>query len=444
MIIILFLSELDKKAPSKLRLVGDELPLLKRFYLTTYNSFVYIVTMLINKAYSFRLYPTPEQEKTLASCFGQVRFVYNYFLRQRIDYYATNKGKEKQSLNYHDTAKMLTELKRQPEHVWLSESNAQSLQQSLRRLDNAYSNFFNKRADFPNFKKKHKKQSFLVPQHFDIDIEAKQICIPKLSPIKIVLHREIEGTMKSVNITKTPSGKYFASILCEIEKDIKPKKKGNQIGIDLGLKSFLVASNGETVDSPQYLRKSEDKLAKCQRHLSRKVKGSNRRNKARIKVARIHDKISNQRNDFLHKLSHRLVGENQAIFTEDLHVKGMMVNHCLAKSISDASWSEFVRQVKYKSEWNGVYFRQIDRFFPSSKRCHACGWINQSLFLKDREWVCQGCGQAVNRDFNAAQNILLFGQKSVGQELPKHKHSGRGGASRPLVELRSPIQSLIG
>ena len=391
----------------------------------------------INKAFSFRLYPTLEQEKTLVSCFGQVRFVYNYFLRKRIDYYAANKGKEKQSLNYYDTAKMLTELKQQPDTIWLKESNAQSLQQSLRHLDNAYNNFFNHKFKFPNFKKKNRKQSFSIPQNFNIDIETKQLHIPKLSPLKIVLHREIEGDIKSVTISKTPSGKYFASIFCKIEKVIEPKSKGNQIGIDLGLKSFLVASNGERIDSPKCLRKSEHKLIKLQKHLSHKVKGSNRRNKARIKVARIHEKISNQRNDFLHKLSHRLISENQAIFAEDLNVKGIMTNHHLAKSVSDSGWSEFVRQLEYKSEWNGVYFGQIDRFFPSSKRHFSCGWINKLLTLKDREWTCQSCGQIVNRDFNAAQNILLFGQKSVGQELSKLKRLGRGGALRPLTELRS-------
>jgi len=331
---------------------------------------------------------------------------------------------------------MLTQLKRSPEYVWLNGVNSQSLQQSLRRLDVAYNNFFNKKAKFPNFKKKHSKQSFLVPQSFNIDFRKNLLYIPKIEPIKIVLHREIEGAMKSISITKTPSNKYFASILCEIEKVVKPKKRGNQIGIDLGIKSFFVTSDNETVDAPKYLHKSEDKLAKHQRYLSRKVKGSKRRNKARMKVARIHEKISNQRNDFLHKLSHRLVSENQAIFAENLHVKGIMANHHLSKSVADSGWSEFVRQLRYKSEWNGVSFEQIDRFFPSSKRCFSCGWINEFLTLKDREWTCQ-CGQVVDRDWNAAQNILLFGQKMVGQELPKLKRSGRGGAVRPLAELRS-------
>jgi len=394
--------------------------------------------MIINKAYNFRIYPSDNQIEPLAQHFGSCRFIYNYFLRKRIDFYTENKGKEKQGLTYHDTAIILTQLKRAPEYVWLNGVNSQSLQQSLRRLDVAYNNFFNKRADFPNFKKKHSKQSFLVPQRFDIDFENGLLHIPNFEPIKIILHREIEGTMKSINISKTPSGKYFASILCEIEKVVKSKKRGNHIGIDLGLKSFLVASNGDRVNAPQYLRKSEHKLIKLQRHLSRKVKGSNRRNKARIKVACIHDKISNQRNDFLHKLSHRLVSENQAIFAEDLNVKGIMTNHHLAKSIADSGWSEFVRQLKYKSEWNGVYFGQIDRFFPSSKRHFSCGWINETLSLKDREWTCQGCGQVVDRDFNAAQNILLFGQKTVGQELSELKRSWRGGAVKPLVEARSP------
>jgi putative transposase len=394
--------------------------------------------MLMNKAYNFRIYPSNEQKELFAQHFGSCRFVYNYFLRQRIDFYASNKGKEKQGLTYYDTAKMLTELKNLPEYVWLKGVNSQSLQQSLRRLDVAYNNFFNKRTDFPKFKNKRNKQSFCVPQNFSIDTKTCMLSIPKFDPIKIILHREIEGTVKSVNISKTPSGKYFASILCEIEKTIKPKKRGNQIGIDLGLKSFFVSSNGEKVDHPQYLRKSEKKLVKLQRLHSRKVKGSNGRNKSRIKVAHMHEKISNQRTDFLHKLSHRLVSENQAIFAEDLHVKGIMVNRHLAKSVADSGWFEFVRQIKYKAEWNGVYFRQIDRFFPSSKRCNSCGWINESLSLKDREWTCQGCGQVVDRDFNAAQNILQFGKIQVGQELSKPlKRSGRGGAVRPFVELRS-------
>lgn len=375
--------------------------------------------MLINKAYRFRLYPTESQKTLFAQHFGSCRFTYNHFLRERIDFYAANKEKKKQGLTYNDTSKMLTVIKKDPELVWLRDVNAQSLQQSLRRLDVAYNNFFNKRAEFPKFKNKHGKQSFHVPQKFSIDVEQGAIRIPKFTPIKTVFHRPIEGEMKSVTVSRTTTGKYFASLLVEVEKKVKPKKSGPKIGIDLGLKSFLVTSAGETIDAPKFLRASEGRLKLLQRRLSRKVKGSNNRNKARLKVALVHEKITNQRKDFLHKLSARLVSENQAIFAEDLNVKGMTANHCLAKSVSDAGWAEFIRQVQYKSEWSGTTFGQIDRFFPSSKRCNACGWINQSLTLKDREWACQGCGQVVDRDFNAAQNILLFGAIQIGSERPK-------------------------
>ena len=365
---------------------------------------------IIQKSFKYRIYPTAEQERAFASHFGQARFVYNHFLRERIDYYAENKGGEKQSLNYHDTSKMLTELKKDPEFFWLKGSNAQSLQQSLRHLDTAYTRFFKGKTEFPKFKKKGNKQSVSIPQKFYIDTEVQKLRIPKMAPLKIVLHRPTEGKMKSVTIFKMPSGRYFASILCEIKIDVEPKQAGKEIGIDLGLKSFLVTSDGETINSPKFLRQSEKKLKRLQRQLSKKVKGSNRRNKARIKVACIHERITNQRNDFLHKLSHRLVAENQGIFAESLNVKGMVKNHCLAKSISDAAWSEFLRQINYKSEWEGTHFGQIDRWFPSSKRCRECGWINNSLKLSDREWTCLGCGSVVDRDLNAAQNILQFGK----------------------------------
>jgi putative transposase len=390
-----------------------------KILLDFYNNTLHIVGMVTHKAYRFRLYPTTKQSELLAQHFGSCRFVYNRFLRERIDYYVANNGKRKQGLTYNDTAKMLTSLKKTPECVWLNTVNAQALQQSLRCLDVAYNNFFNKRAKFPKFKSKHDKQSFHVPQGFHVDIDARTIRIPKFASMKVVFHREIVGKMKSVTISKAPTGKYFASILCEVERQVELKKTGTKIGIDLGLKSFLVTSNGETVEAPKFLRKSEERLKFFQRRLSRKVKGSANRSKARHRVARIHEKITNQRDDFLHNLSHRLVSENQAIFAEDLYVKGLTENRCLAKSISDAGWGEFVRQLKYKSEWSGVHFGQIDRFFPSSKRCHACGWINQSLTLKDREWTCQDCGEAVDRDVNAAQNILLFGQIQLRADRPK-------------------------
>ena len=365
--------------------------------------------MIINKAFKFRIYPNHEQRTQLTRQFGSSRFVYNHFLRQRIDYYEIHKNNEKKKgLTYNDTTARLTELKKTQELIWLTESNSQVLQQSLRDLDVAYNNFFNKRSEFPKFKKKNSKQSFRVPQHFSVEDE--KLYIPKFDSIKIVVHREIEGEMKSVTISKTAAGNYFASILCELEIEPEPRKVKKEIGIDLGIKSFLVSSDGERVSSPKFLRASEHKMGILQRRLSRKVIGSNGRNKSRLKVARLHEKIANQRKDFLHKLSRRLVDENQAIFAEDLHVKGMVRNHNLAKSISDQGWSEFVRQLEYKSEWVGGEFVQIDRFFPSSKRHAGCGWINEDLKLADREWKCLECGDIVDRDLNAAKNIVSFGK----------------------------------
>ncbi len=397
----------------------------------------------IHKSYKYRLYPNKEQRTKLVNQFGQARFVFNYFLRQRMDFYIANKGQKKQSLNYHDTAKRLTELKKQDKFSWLIESNSQSLQQSLRHLDIAYTHFFRDRFKFPNFKKKHKKQSFSVPQHFEIDTKKRLLHIPKLTAMKIVLHRKFKGVVKSVTISMTPSGKYFASVLCEIEQNIPNKRTGGEIGVDLGLHSFAVTSNGEKTDPPEFLRKSEEKLAQLQRELFKKKKGGRNRNKARIKVARMYEKISNQRQDFLHKLSNRLVSENQAIFAEDLNVRGLMSNRSMSKSISDASWSEFIRQIKYKSDWSGVRFCQVGRFFPSSKRCFHCGWINDSLTLKDREWTCKNCGAFLDRDINAAQNILQFGKiefeksNKVGRDTAKLKRPGRLRAVRRVAELGS-------
>lgn len=391
--------------------------------------------MIIYKTFKFRLYPTVDQINLLAQHFGACRFVYNHFLHERIELYAS----KKQSLTYNNMSKILTDLKKNPELVWLNGVNSQSLQQAIRHLDVAYNNFFNKRAQFPKIKSKHDKQSFHVPQSFKIDEANGHLIIPKITPIKTVFHRPIEGEMKSITISKTKTGKYFASILVETEKEVKEKKSGAKIGIDLGLKSFLVTSEGEKIDPPKFLRQSEKKLKCFQRRLSRKQKGGKNRAKARIKVARIHEKISNQRFDFLHKLSHRLVSESQAIFAEDLNVKGIMANHHLAKSVSDSGWSEFVRQLRYKTEWNGVHFEQIDRFFPSSKRCFSCGWINQSLSLKDREWTCKGCGTIIDRDLNSAQNILLFGLNSVRRDTSELKRPRRGGATMPLVEVGSRL-----
>lgn len=384
--------------------------------------------MVIHKAFKFRLYPNVEQQQSLARQFGTCRFVFNHFLRQRMDFYAAHKGEKKQGLNYNDTAKMLTELKQQPDFEWLKESNSQSLQQALRHLDTAYLNFFENRAEFPKFKCKRNKQSFTVPQFFTLDAAQGRLTLPKLTPLKIVVHRPIEGQMKNVTISRTPSGRYFASIVCEIEIEPKPKQTVKATGLDLGLKSFVVTSDGERINPPQHYRQTETKLVKLQRQLSRKQKGSKSREKARLKVARLHEKIANQRADFLHQLSRRLVDENQVLYAESLNVKGMVANHALAKSISDAGWGEFLRQLAYKSEWSDGHFVQIDRFAPSSKRHNTCGYLYQDLQLDEREWLCPQCGERVDRDHNAAQNVLYFGQQllnpNVGLERPKRTRRG--------------------
>ncbi len=364
--------------------------------------------MKIIHTYKFRLYPNKEQRETFAKHFGCCHFVYNHFLRQRIDYYIVNKdGDGKKGLNYYDTSLMLTALKRNPEYIWLNEVNSQSLQQSLRDLDMAYRNFFAKRAKFPKFKGKEAKRSFRAPQNFRI--EDGKLCLPKVSGlVRMTVHRSIEGEMKSITIMQTRTDKYFASILCEAEIP-DPEYKGGVIGIDLGLKDFIVTSKGERVKAPRYLRKSEKRLRHLQRQFSRCRKGSKGKEKARLALAKQHEKVANQRSDFLHKLSRRLVDENQTIYAESLAVKNMMRNHRLAKSIADAGWGEFIRQLSYKGDWYGCRLNQIDRFFPSSKRCHHCGYIHELLTLSDRQWVCSECGAVLDRDENAAINIELFG-----------------------------------
>ena len=373
--------------------------------------------MKINFSYKFRLYPNQEQEKFLSRQCGACRFVFNHFLRQRIDFYAANKdGYGKKGLNFFDTSRILTELKAQPEHSWLGESIAQALQQSLADLDRAYNNFFGRRAKFPRFKRKRdSRQSFRLPQRFCV--EGNHISIPKTTPIRVVVHRPIQGTMRNATISRTATGKWFVSIMCETEVPDPISCVGKEIGIDLGLKSFLATSDGEKVEHPKHFLKAESRLVKLQRRMSRRKKGSNSREKAQKAVAIQHEKVANRRADFLHKLSRGLVDENQVIHAESLNVKGMMSNHRLAKHISDSGWSEFLYQLGYKCVWSRKQLVLADRFFPSSKRCHKCGWINQDLKLSDRKWRCLECGSAHDRDFNAAINILNFGK--IGRESPE-------------------------
>lgn len=359
----------------------------------------------IHRTYKFKLYPNREQSELLARHFGCARFVYNHFLNQRKEQYRLT-GK---SDNFYAQERSLTELKKQKATAWLKEVNSQSLQFALRSLETAYTNFFKKRAKFPNFKSKHSKNSFTVPQH--VSIVGGRLFLPKFKEgIKCHVHREITGKVGKAIISKTPSGKYFVSVFTEEEYVTPVKKSGKSVGVDMGLKDLLITSEGETFKNNRYTKRYERKLAKAQRHLSRKKKGSRGFENQKLKVARLHEKIANSRADYLHKCSISLVRRYDIICIEDLNVKGMEKNHRLAKSITDASWGIFVSMLTYKAEWNGKKVVKIDRYFPSSQTCNVCGYVNKhTKDLSVREWECPVCHTHHDRDVNAAINILRFG-----------------------------------
>ena len=359
----------------------------------------------INRTYRFRLYPNRKQTELLSKHFGCSRFVYNYFLNQRKEQYKLTGNSD----NYYAQAKTLTALKKQEETAWLKEVNAQTLQFAIKSLEVAYNNFFKKRAKFPNFKSKHSKNSFTVPQF--ASVAGGRLFVPKFKEgIKCRVHREIKGKIGKVTITKTSSGKYFVSVFTEEEYISSLKKTGKSVGVDMGLKDLLVTSEGETFNNNRYTRKYESKLAKAQQHLSRKKKGSRGFENQRLKVARLHEKIANCRADYLHKCSISLVRRYDTICIEDLNVKGMTKNHRLAKSITDASWGKFVSMLTYKAERNDKKVVKVDRYFPSSQTCNVCGYVNkQTKDLSVREWECPECHTHHDRDINAAINILRFG-----------------------------------
>ena len=359
------------------------------------------------RAFKFRVYPTASQQILIRQSFGSVRFVYNWGIETKRTAYQNG-----QKLSGFDLIKKLPELKIQ--HPWLSDTNSQSLQATLRNLDSAFIRFFKKLARYPQFKSRHhSNSSFLVPQHFSVDQKNNTIVVPKIGSIKAVLHRTIEGEPRSITLSMSKSGKFFASILVQTDEEdrpVKPVKPATAIGVDLGLKSFLVDSNGKKVENPRHLRKSIQKLKYLSKQFSRKQKDGKNRERARLCLARQYEKVSNQRADFLHKLTTRLVRENQAgtICVEDLNIAGMMRNHKLARSIQDASWGEWLRMLEYKCKWHGVNLVRIGRFEPSSRLC-PCGYRNKELTLRDREWTCPKCGATHDRDILAAQNIRAFG-----------------------------------
>ncbi|MFY1644252.1 IS200/IS605 family element RNA-guided endonuclease TnpB [Methanoculleus bourgensis] len=358
------------------------------------------------QAYKYRMYPNREQVASLMQHIHACRFVYNSSLEQKIRAYE----QEGQKLSCFDLNARLPALKE--EHPWLKEVNSQSLQSANKNLDNAFTRFFREKKGFPRFKsKKNPVQSFQVPQHYAVDFERNRLKLPKLGEIKAVFHRTFTGTMKYATVSVTSTGKWFVSILVDdgaATPEPAPFTLDTTLGIDVGLTDFATLSTGEKVENPRYLKKSLKRLKVLQRRVSRKKNGSKNRKKAIQKLARCHEKVANQRNDFLHNLSFRVVSENQAIAVESLNVAGMQKNHCLAQSISDVSWGTFFTILEYKCLKYGKTLLKIGQFEPSSKICNCCGYTNRNLKLSDREWTCPDCGIVHDRDINAAINIKKF------------------------------------
>ncbi|MBC1220882.1 IS200/IS605 family element transposase accessory protein TnpB [Nostoc sp. UCD121] len=367
---------------------------------------------MLHKVVQVRLYPSLEQQIQLAQTFGCARWWWNYALNKSIETYKeTGKGLSRVALNA-----FLPTLKKAEETVWLANCYSQVLQATTLNLTTAYKNFFEKRAGFPKFKSKRALQSIQYPQNFKI-VDGNVKLPGNIGIVKAKIHRAIEGKVKTVTVSKTPSGKYLASILTEIEGENPVISEGKIYGIDLGLKHFAVVTDGEKVskyDNPKHLAKHEFNLKRKQKKLARKQKGSKSRNKYRKVVAKVYERVSNSRQDFLHKLSYKLVSDSQAVIVENLHVKGMIRNHKLAKAISDLGWGTFTNFLAYKLERKGGKLIEIDRWFPSSKLCSNCFYQIGEMLLDIREWNCPNCGTHHDRDANAAQNIRAEGIRMLG------------------------------
>ena len=383
---------------------------------------------VIHKSYKFKIAPDNEQKELLAKHFGACRFVFNRYLNIRKETYL----EEKKSLNYYDNANDLTVIKKDEQFVWLKEINSQSLQSSLRNLDTAYNKFFRKQTKFPRFKSKVDKQSFTIPQ--SVSIEDGKLQIPKFKKgIEINIHREIKGKVLFATISKSTTGKYYVSITCEVE--YTPFEKTNtKVGIDTGIKDLAILSDGKVYENIKTLKTNLKKLKYNQRQLSKKIKGSGSRLKQKSKLATIHEKVTNIRKDYLHKVSTEIIKNHDVICIEDLAVKNMMKNHKLAQAFSDVSLGTFYTMLEYKANWNDKTVVKIDRFFPSSKCCSNCGWIKQDLTLAIREWTCKSCGEHHDRDENAAKNILKQGINILSGSGIESYVKQKQGEALPLGE----------
>jgi putative transposase len=358
---------------------------------------------IVPRAYRYRFYPNEDQEKQLNDSFGCCRFVYNHFLKFRSEAYERD-----EKINYLRTSELLTSLKNEINFSWLKDVSSVILQQTLRDLEKAFVNFFNKRANYPKFKKKNSKQSIRYANTAFTFSGGKLTLAKHKEPLNIRWSREFRGIPTSVTISKDCADRYFVSFTVE-EVIFELPKNEKAIGVDVGITDLYVTSDGNKSGSLKCLSKYEKKLAKAQRELSKKERGSKNRAKAKLKVAKVHAKISDSRNDFNNKHTTRLISENQAIAVESLNVKGMLRNHKLAKAIADSSWGDFFRKLKYKADWYGRKLLEIDRWFPSSKKCNCCGYINNALKLNMREWECPNCKNILDRDINSAKNILTVG-----------------------------------